>query len=211
MNEDLLISLVSTQFAALLTGVVSSVLVVFYFERRDKIKYRLSRAHIIERFGPILFGVLTIVRVTINEGPPESRQLRAVFNELKNILGRDNPMVLLRGLSGLPDSKHETIIRQLTNFQLLLTSLFSDALAHKTVEDKITASIAELQNWIDDVLSLYAVFPEVRINSTKYLELHTRWQSTMTNLVENTFTILDYIIDLRMDTEDDLRWGARSI
>lgn len=195
---------------SVITGVIASTLVVIYFEIKLKKQYALSRSHLVVRFKQHLFGTITIVRGVIGlEYPKVSGELE-VIQKLEEIMGRNDPSIIMNGLLHLTPEDHQSMFSQLTILRTHLESLFSDAMAHKTVEDKIASSIAEMQDWVDSVLQMYTVFPEL-LNGRYDPELLMRWSATVCNMVENAFAIFHDIRKLKTLSPDELRWASRTI
>lgn len=196
---------------SLLTGLVSSSLVVLYFEIRENRKYALSRAHILERFSRELFHVLTVVRVACNLklGETSFGNKLSVLAELERILGRNNPSILMSQIPNLTPEQHRNIFNQLIQIRESLSLLFAQSIGHKTVEDNISASIAETQEWIDSVLHYYTTFPEIIDNQIDQT-IHMVWMTSVFNLVENSFAILNNVLKKKSVSEGALRWGSRS-
>jgi hypothetical protein len=210
MSEQVPSVLISV-ITGLVTGLASSALVVLYFEYRQYRKHALSRSHILQRFSTALFGSLTIVRVAVKLKHPDSfgGGEAAVVKELEGILGRYDPSVLMSRLASLPPGQHRYLFEQLQHTEERLYGIFSDSVAHKTVEGDISAAIAEEQEWVNWVVQDYVTFPEL-LNGTADQHVYTLWMTHMANLVENTFAILGKTIQAKTVSEGALRWGSRA-
>lgn len=195
---------------SLLTGIVSSSLVVIYFEIRQLKKYTLSRGHILERLSRELFSVLTIIRVSSGLKLEKLSQDRSeILKNLEKILGRHEPSLIMNKIINLTPKQHQNILNQLINVRMSLSALFTNSVGHKTVEDSISASIAEMEGWIDSVLNYYTMFPEI-IEGNADSKMLTFWSTSIFNLIENTFTTLEITLKKQHLDDTDLRWGARS-
>lgn len=194
--------------SSIITGIVSSGLVVLYFEIREKQRHSLSHAHILKRFTGELFRILTIIRVAAKLKHPTSHNEIEVVKELETILGRYNPTVLMNQIGSLSSDQHRYIFDQLAHAQTSLSLLFSDSIAHKTVDGRVSASIAEMQGWVDTVLRHYSTFPEI-IERKGDSSLQSFWMTSIFNLVENSFAILTNILAIQDTSEEILRWGSR--
>ncbi len=196
-------------WTSIITGRVSGAVLVVWFDRLESKKRELSRAHIIERFIRDLFSILTVIRSALGVGledPSGSR--RGIMAELERTLGRYNPRIHLNRIVNLTPEKHKAIAQELSCIQSSLSELFLHSISHKTIEDKVASSVAEMQGWIDTVLSNYAIFPEI-IQGRAGSEIMTRWIPGMSNLIENTFAVLTYALDMQELNDVDLRWGSR--
>lgn len=196
---------------SLITGIVSSFLVVIYFEFRQYKKYSLSRAHILERFSRELFHILTTIRVTSDLKLSNSSfgGRNKVVAELEHLLGRENPEILMERMLNLTPEKHRYLFSQLLQIHDSLYLLFSHSIGHKTIEDSVSASIAEMQEWISTVLSYYNTYPEI-IERKVDQSLYMVWMTSIANLAENSFTTLRNVLDKQDISEDMLRWGSRT-
>lgn len=196
---------------SLVTGVVSSSLVVIYFEWQQNKRHVLSRGHILERFSGQLFKILTTVRVSLKlKLSKYSFQNKAeVIRNLEEILSRENPGVLMSKLPELAPDQHVYILGQLLQVRDSLAVLFSDSIGHRTVEDKVAASIAEMQGWIDAVLQNYELFPEL-LEARFDSRMWAMFAASVANLVENCFSILLSTVNEQKISEGLLRWGSRS-
>ncbi|MCX6736427.1 MAG: hypothetical protein NTZ13_05085 [Candidatus Parcubacteria bacterium] len=195
---------------SLLTGVVSSSLVVLYFELRHQKMHALSRAHILERFSRELFHILTAVRIASNLKLKNTATSKAeMVKELEQILGRNTLTILLGRISNLSPKQHQVLLNELILAHSSLSVLFSQSIGHKTLEDRIAASMAETQEWIDSVLIYYTTYPEI-IDGTADQTIHMVWMTSVFNLVENSFAILNDVVKAQTLSEGALRWGSRS-
>jgi hypothetical protein len=205
MSDFLLNSLFS-----IITGIVASTLVVIYFEYKLKKKYALSRSHLVVRFKQHLFGTITVVRGLIGLSYPKVSGELEVLQKLEEIMGRNDPSIIMNGLLRLTPEDHQSMFSQLTLLHTNLENLLSDAMAHKTLEDKITASIAEMQDWIDIVLQMYTIFPEL-LHGKYDAKLLMHWSTAVFNMVENSFAIFHDILKLKTLSPDELRWASRTL
>lgn len=203
--DDFLPSLVFS----IVTGVVSSVLVVVYYEARDHKNNKLSQAHILNRFNGVLFRILTTIRATAGLPHPEAVNETQALEQLEVILGRTDPSILLGTIGHLNIDQHRSMYEQLVQLQQSLGLLFSDSVAHKTVEGVVSASIAETQEWVEAVLINYYTFPEVFENKADQL-ITMRWTTSVFNLTENTFATLTNMLSIKKVPDGMLRWGSRS-
>jgi len=196
---------------AIITGLVSSSLVVIYFEFRQYRKHKLSRAHILERFSRELFQILTTVRIVsdLKLRDVSSQDRLGAVKELERVLGRNDPGVLMGKILNLTPDQHRYLFDNLTQIYNSLSLLFLHSIAHKTIEDKVSASIAEMQEWIDSVLQYYVMFPEI-IEQRDDQTIRTMWMTSIFNLVENSFAILPNVLKSQKVSEGALRWGSRS-
>ena len=197
---------------SLVTGIISSSLVVIYFEIRQNKKHKLSRAHILERFTRELFGILTVIRIAsqlkLNKTSFEDKM--DVVKDLELILGRNNPNVLIDKILNLSTNNHQYIYNQLVQINNSLFIIFSHSIAHKTIEDEVSASIAEMQEWINSVLQCYITFPEIIENKSDNT-MQTILITSISNLVENTFSVLISTLKKHKTSEGLLRWGSHSL
>lgn len=197
---------------SLVTGIISSSLVVVYFEIRQNKKHKLSRAHILERFTRELFGILTVIRITsqlkLNRTSFENKM--DVVKDLELILGRNNPSVLIDKILNLSANNHQYIYNQLVQINNSLFVIFSHSIVHKTIEDDVSASIAEMQEWINSVLQCYVTFPEIIENKSDDT-MQTMLITNISNLVENTFSVLTSTLKKHKTSEGLLRWGSHSL
>jgi len=196
---------------SLVTGIISSSLVVIYFEIRQNKRHKLSRAHILERFTRELFGVLTVIRVAsqLKLNRTSFKDKMDVVKDLELILGRNNPSVLIDKILNLSTNNHQYIYNQLVQINNSLFIIFSHSIAHKTIEDEVSASIAEMQEWISSVLQCYITFPEIIENKSDNT-MQTMLITSISNLVENTFSILTNTLKKHKTSEGLLRWGSHS-
>lgn len=193
---------------SLITGIVSSVLVVIYYERRDYKKHRLSEAHILDRFTTVLFQILTTIRTTAKLPHPRAGNEEDAFQQLEEILGRKNPSIVMERLSSFSPDQHKALYEQLLQSQHTLQLLFSDSVAHKTIEGSVSASVAEMRVWIQDTLTMYHIFPELFDNQTDSI-ISMKWMASVANLTENSFTILKTILSMKKVPDGILRFGSR--
>lgn len=194
-------------FFSLVSGIVSSVLVVIYYERRDYRKHRLSEAHILGRFTTVLFQILTIIRTTAKLPHPSAGNEREAFEQLEQILGRMNPSTLLKRLSSISPDQHIALYEQLLQSQQTLQLLFSDSVAHKTIEGSVSASVAEMRVWIDETLLMYHIFPELFENKTDSM-ISMKWMTSVSNLTENSFATLKNMLSMKNIPDGLLRFGS---
>lgn len=194
--------------SSIITGLVSGLLVAIYFENRQNKKHKLSHAHILDRFINNLFSNLTIIRVSTKLPPPQGTDARDILKILEETLGRKNPPILISKILNLTLDERKYIYNQLILSKQTLTALFSDSIAHKTVDGKVSASIAEIQKWIDGVLSNYDIFPEIFSGEEdKFIKMH--WMNSILNLTENSFAILNNMLILKNTPNEMLHWGSR--
>jgi hypothetical protein len=193
---------------SLITGIISSIIVVIYFEYQQNKKHKLSHAHILHKFISQMFGILTVIRVSADLPYPRGNNQNEILVKLEEILGRKNPSVLMGRIPNLGGDKHKYIYEQLLMARQSLSMLFSDSIAHKTIDGKISASIAEAQVWVEAVLSNYQLFPEILNNQADTLMI-TSWTTSIFNLTENTFGILTNTLARKEVPDEMLRWGTR--
>lgn len=208
MGNEIIINILMS----VITGIVASTLVVIFFEWNTRRARKVSRMHITSRFISLLFEVLELVsQVTkLSERSLEGRG-RVYAEKLERLLrqdGTNNAFINVgNALLSMNEKELQYLLDGLFNIKSRLSLLSINALSHKSFDETTCIAIFEQEKWIDVVLENGNGFQSG--NQVWVTVAHT----TISNLIENTFSILKLMLDehekLIEKNSGLLMWGSR--